>query len=263
MYNEKIRFEDPIRACYFEGRAKTDKGLKKVGMKQPAVGRYLDLIRCVVVSSFAHTYPELNVEFIRELLAAPYCYKPTKFWVVVKGGFAGAERTAHLPKSLIEILSEIWALTDKFHKENGEKMRCLLNNDPRNYDLILRILDETIASDASATSVGVKHLLEKFIDRFPLLPLQPTSKIWHSTLNQWIQNMVKTSGYEYDLARRIVEIAVLKRMLIPVRGVTVMWVLAPRFTENKLVVDRVPCQSFTYNRNVKLHLEISRFGQVQ
>jgi len=258
MHGEKIRFEDPIHACYFEGRVETDKGVKKVGMKQSGIGRYLDLIRCITNSPVANVLPELSMEFLWELLVAPYCYKPAKFWVIMKEGFVEAKRTAHLPSSLTDIISSIWNVVDHFHGENKDKIRSLYDNDIRKYDLLLRMIDEAVPSDAHAATVSIKSLVNFFIDKFALVPTTPTPKVWHSTLNQWVQNIVTTSGYENDFAKRIIEIAVLKRMLIPVRGITIMWVLAPRYRDNKLTVDRVPCQSFTYNRDPELYLEVKK-----
>jgi hypothetical protein len=260
MHGERVKFDDSIHACYFEGRAKTDKGVKKLGMKQPAIGRYLDLVRCVATSPVASALPELAVEVIWELLIAPYCYKPTRFWVIVRDGFAGAKKIAHLHRSLIETITYVWEAVNRFHVENSGKIRGLYDNDVAKYDLIVRVIDEAIPSDATATTVGVKDLVDSLIEKFALLPLVPTPRIWHSTLNQWVENIVTTSGYENDFAKRIIEIAVLKRMLIPVRGITIMWVLAPRYREGKLTVDRVPCQSFTYNREHNLYLEMGKIG---
>ncbi len=105
--------------------------------------------------------------------------------------------------------------------------------------------------------LNAKTLVNHFIEKFLMVPSRPVPKIPLTTLNQSVNNSVDTSGYENDFAKRIIEIASLKRILIPKSGISIMWVLAPRLRNGSLVADRVPCQSFIFNKDHTLYLEIA------
>jgi len=254
IYHENVEFENPIRACYFEGRATTDRGTKKVGLKQSGIGRYLDLVQSICVSPVAKELPELTLNLVWELLVLPYSYKVTRHWIIVKEGFGRAHR-GHLPKSLASVISSVWNAVDGFHSQHNQTIRELYENNVKKYDLLCRVINEAVSSFPDPTTVGIKDLVESLIDRFALSPTAPKPRISHHTLNQWIENIVTTDGYENDFAKRIIEMAVLRRILIPVGGVPVMWVLAPRYREGQFETDRTPCQSLTYNRDSTLYLD--------
>jgi len=253
IQNEPITFEDVIHACYFDGVVEIEGRQKRVGLKQSAIGRYLDLIRCVVISPVANSLPELSLEFIWELLAASYSYKRGKFIVIERHGFASIPKVAHVHSSLGNTITEIWKWVNNFHIKYKNTIRASYGNDVRKYDLTYRIVEKIVL--AAGETLNVKTFVKGLVDMFVMSPLKPTPKIFHTTLNQWVRNSVDTSGYENDFAKRIIEIATLKRILIPQRGITIMWVLAPRYEDGKLKADRVPCQSFIFNKDPKLYLE--------
>ena len=253
ILGEKVTFEDVIRACYFDGVAEVDGKNKKVGLKQSAIGRYLDLIRSVVVSPFFNSLPELTVEFIRELLAASYSYKYGKFYSIARNGFASISKVAHIHSSLSNIINDVWNFSNNFHAKYKNRIRALYGNDVRKYDLTYRVMEKIVSE--KGTMLDIKTLVDGIRGIFVMSPLQPIPRIYHTTLNQWIENSVTTSGYENDFAKRIIEVATLKRILIPKRGITIMWVLAPRLVNEKLEADRVPCQSFIFNTDHTLYLE--------
>jgi len=254
IQNEKVTFEDVIRACYFDGKMDIDGKTKRVGLKQSAIGRYLDLIRCIINSPFSSSLPELTMEFIYELLAVPYCYKSGRFWVITKDGFRSIAQTAHIHSSLSNVIDQVWKSTNHFHTKFKNRIRALYGNDKRKYDLTYRVIND-IAIQRGLT-LNVKTIVTDLKSVFTMVPSRPIEKIFHSSLNQWIQNSVDTSGYENDFAKRIIEIAAIKRILIPNRGITIMWVLAPKYQNGKITVDRVPCQSFIFNKDHTLYLEV-------
>ncbi len=254
IQNETVTFEDVIRACYFDGSLDVDGRHKKVGLKQSAIGRYLDLIRCIVTSPLRNSLPELTLELTWEILAAPYCYKLRKFWSIERKGFVSRAR-AHVHSSLSNIIDQIWDSANSFHMKYKNKIRTFYGNDARKYDLIFRIIEEIETENGQM--LNAKTLVDHFIEKFLMVPSRPVPKIPLTTLNQSVNNSVDTSGYENDFAKRIIEIASLKRILIPKSGISIMWVLAPRLRNGSLVADRVPCQSFIFNKDHTLYLEIA------
>jgi hypothetical protein len=254
IQNEKVTFEDVIRACYFDGQMDIDGKTKRVGLKQSAIGRYLDLVRCIINSPLASSLPELTMEFIYDALVAPYCYKSGRFWVIAKDGFRSIVQTAHIHSSLSNVINQVWKSTNYFHMKFKNRIHALYENDKRKYDLTFRVMND-IAVRRGLT-LNVKTIVTDLKTAFTMVPSRPIAKIFHGSSNQWIQNSVDTSGYENDFAKRIIEIATLKRILIPNRGITIMWVLAPKYQHGKITVDRVPCQSFIFNKDHTLYLEV-------
>jgi hypothetical protein len=255
IQSETITFENVIRACYFDGVVEIEGKPKRVGLKQSSIGRYLDLVRSICVSSYASILPELALEFVRELWVAPYSYKEAKYYMITKKGFKSVPEFAHIHTSLAMSINSVWKCANDFHSRYKNRLRALYGDDLRKYDLTYRIM-KTI-SEKNGIMLDIKTLVTSLIDAFVLVPLSPTSRIFHSTLNQYICNSVDTSGYENDFSKRIIELAALKRILIPKRGTTVMWVLAPRSHEGKIEPERVPCQSFIFNPDHTLYLEVN------
>lgn len=255
IQSEKITFIDVIHACYFDGALEVEGRPKRVGLKQSGIGRYLDLIRSISVSPYASTLPELTLEFIRELMAAPYSYKEARFYMIAKKGFMSVPEFSHIHSSLAAIIYAVWKCANDFHSRYKSKIRALYGNDVRKYDLTYRVMK--VISEKNGNMLNVKTLVMSLINAFILASLSPTPKVFHSTLNQYVHNSVDTSGYENDFAKRIIEIATLKRILISKRGITIMWVLAPRSHEGKTEPDRVPCQSFIFNNDHTLYLGVN------
>jgi hypothetical protein len=254
IQSEKMTFVDVIRACYFEGRLDIDGYSKKVGLKQSGIGRYLDLVRSICVSPFASTLPELSLELIWELLCAPYCYKEAKFYTIAKKGFRSLPEFNTASGSLLTVVTALWNCVDNFHSRYKNRLRILYENDVRKYSLIYRVIDDLAAK--KGRMIDTKSLITHLINAFMMEPLPPTQRVHHSTLNQDIRNGVKTAGYENDFAKRLVDIGTLKRILIPKRGITILWVLAPRLINGKIEPDRVPTQSFIFNSEQSLFLEV-------
>jgi hypothetical protein len=255
IQSDKITFMDVIRACYFDGKLEVEGKPKRVGLKQSGIGRYLDLIRSISVSPYASTIPELTLELIRELMAAPYSYKEARFYMIAKKGFMSVPESSHIHSSLAARISAVWKCANDFHSRYRNRIRAIYGNDVRKYDLTYRVMK--VISAKNGNILDIKTLVSNLISGFVLAPLSPTPKIFHSTFNQYVYNSVDTSGFENDFAKRIIEIATLKRILIPKSGIIVMWVLAPRSQDGKTEPDRVPCQSFIFNTDHTLYLEVN------
>ncbi len=64
-------------------------------------------------------------------------------------------------------------------------------------------------------------------------------------------NTISSEGYENDMAKRLIELASLRRMLIPVRGVPVTALLVTRRDDRgRHVFERVLCQGLRLNQAV-------------
>ena len=241
MHGESIPFENPITACYFEGKAATDRGgQKKVGLKQQSVGRQLDLIKSISIGHIAELHKEKIPLLIWEVFVAPYSYKSGKFWRIVDGGFIELIKERQ-DRALEKLVSRIWDMVRDYHGKHATTMRGVYNNAITKYDLLAMSLFQ-LSRRKEKLVFSIDELIKFFIDEFEIKPSTPTTKIKHGILNQWIENIVSVKDYENDMAKRLLEIAVLKRMLIPKMGTVEMWILSPSKKNGKLMAQRQPCQ---------------------
>jgi hypothetical protein len=252
MYREEITFPNIISACYFEGKIITERSTRKIGLRKQAVGRYLDIIRCISQSGFRDSLPELTLLFIRELLIAPYFYlRRSREGVVNSKGFYNhifENRRSGYYKPISNKLIPIAEKINTFVNEEASNIKKLYENNPAKYDLLYRVLMETPSEVYDMNLLITKRLIECLIDIFSLKPQQSIEQVRHNLTNQLVKNSVKTDGYENDLAKRIIEIAVLRRILIPVSGIPIMWVLTANVRDGKMVYSRAQAQNFQLNK---------------
>jgi hypothetical protein len=106
---------------------------------------------------------------------------------------------------------------------------------------------------------SVDELIKFFIDEFEIKPSIPPDKIKHGVLNQWVENVVSVKDYENDMAKRLLEIATLKRMLMPKLGTVEMWILVPSKRNGEVRAQRQPCQMLSFNKDTELYLRIEDY----
>ena len=257
MHGDSVSFENPIVACYFEGRATTDRGQKKLGLKQQSVGRQLDLIKNLTMGHIAELHKEKILLLIWEVFKAPYSYKPGKFWRIIDGGFIWLIKERQ-ERDLEKLVIKIWELVSQYHNECATTIKKVYGMDIKKYDL-LSILLFQLFEETKKVIFSIDDLIKYVIDEFEIKPSQPTPKIRHSILNQWIENITSVEDYENDIAKRLLEIATLKRMLLPKMGTVDMWILTPTKKDDRLVAQRQPCQMLSFNRDANLYLEIEQY----
>jgi len=255
MHAEAIPFENPILACYFEGQATTDKGVrKKLGLKQQSVGRQLDLIRNIAMGHMGELHKEKIMLLMWEIFVAPYSYKSGKFWRIMDGGFIELIKERQ-ERPLEKMVASVWDVVNKYFGNNAAAVREIYDNDVRKYDLLtislLRLYEEK-----NKTVFAIDELIKFFTDEFEIRPSLPLQRIRHTILNQWVENIVSAKDYENDMAKRLLEVAALKRMLIPKMGTVEMWILTPFKRDDVLMAQRQPCQMLSLNKDTGLYLGI-------
>ena len=254
MYQMEYTFPCVMSACYFDGEIKTDSGTHKIGLRKQAVGRYLDILKSICESQWATETPELIVLFLREMLVAPY-YIEMRGGVgrVVEGGFyqdmADKEKMSTY-RGLSSIVLNIHKLITDFCEKYRTRITDIYPS-VQTSDILYRVLNE-LPQDAfeMGDRIIIKKLLSHVVSKLGLKQTPPVSSIHHSVVNKDIKNVVQ-SGYEMDMARRIVELAVLKQELICVSGVPVVQVLRREVFRGKPQYVRVNCQNFRLNSNIE------------
>ena len=257
MHGESVSFDNPIVACYFEGRATTDRGQKKLGLKQQSIGRQLDLIKNLTRGHIAEHHKEKIPLLIWEVFKAPYSYKSGKFWRIIDGGFIELIKERQ-ERDIEKLVLKIWELVNQYYNECAITVRTLCDIDIKKYDLFSMLLFK-LAEEKDKSVFSIDELIKSIIDEFEIKPSQPTQKIRHSILNQWIENIVSVKGSENDMAKRLLEIAALKRMLIPKMGIADMWILTPSKKNEGFVAQRQPCQMLSFNRDTDLYIGIEQY----
>lgn len=257
MHGESISFENPVVACYFEGRATTDRGQKKLGLKQQSVGRQLDLIKNLTIGHVAELHKEKILLLMWEILKAPYSYKPSKFWRIIDGGFIELIRERQ-ERDLEKLVMKIWELVNQYYNESATKIKTIYDRSIKKHDLLSVLLFQ-LADEKNKAVFSIDELIKSIIDEFEITPSQPTPKIRHSILNQWIENIISVKDYENDMAKRLLEIATLKRMLLPKMGTVDMWVLTPSKKNEGVAAQRQPCQMLSFNKDTNLFIGIEQY----
>jgi hypothetical protein len=257
IFGDKIKFSNVIEACYFQGRVKTDKGERELGLKQTATGRHFDVIRCVAGSHYSNSLPELTILLIRELLHAPFYYKSGRFLKIARSLISAInEGYLHSNSVIIGKFNKISSDCSDFRTKHESFIRKFYLNDQRNSDLIWRVIQDEVPTKHTTAAVTVKEVIVAMKKGFSIKPTPPPSFVKHSVLGKEVANLASVEGFENDMARRLAEIATLKRMLIPVTGLPQMWVLVPRMRNGKMTFERAPCQNFTLNTDPRLYLEV-------
>jgi hypothetical protein len=131
MHGESVSFENPIVACYFEGRATTDRGRKKLGLKQQSVGRQLDLIKNLTMGHLAELHKEKILLLIWEVFKAPYSYKPGKFWRIIEGGFIKLIEERQ-ERELEKVVFKIWEPVNQYYNKFVSQIKTVYNMDVKN-----------------------------------------------------------------------------------------------------------------------------------
>ncbi len=259
MHEESISFENAVVACYFAGRATTDRGQKKLGLKQQSVGRQLDLMKNLTIGHIAELHKEKILLLIWEVFKAPYSYKSGKFWRIVDGGFIELIKERQ-ERDLEKLTRKIWELTNQYYMEYAATIKRVHGMDVKKYDLLTMPLFQ-LTEKMNKVVFSIDELIKSIIDEFEIKPSQPIPKIRHSILNQWIENIVSVKDYENDMAKRLLEIAALKRMLMPRMGTVDMWILTPSKKNDKFVAKRNPCQMLSFNKDTNLYIGIEQYNK--
>ncbi len=258
MHREAVIFENIIAACYFEGRAQTEKGAKKLGLKQQGVGRQLDLMRCLAVGHLPELHPEKIILLLWELFRAPYSYKPGRLFRISQGGFIDVIKERQ-ERDLEKVILEIWAVIDAHRVEFLDELKAIWAGERTNYDLLAMLLSG-LSTEQKKEVFTISDLIKLLGDEFELRPYPVAPRIKHGILNQWIRNIVSVKDYENDMAKRLLEVGVLKRILLARMGTVDMWVLVPSKITGKLLADRQPCQMLQFNRDSSLYLDITDYN---
>lgn len=251
MLGQSLSFPNIISACYFSSKVLTDRGQRQLGLRKEATGRYLDLIRCAAHSPLASELPELTIHLIIEVLTAPYFFemRGARGAVDSKGfhHYMYEKRNLQIYKGIAKIVGEIYQLAMDFWKNNKNQIQGFYGENPSRSDLLYRILlDSPINIFEMGDRISVKGLVRYLIESFNITLTQPVKSFRHSILNIDVTNTVSVNGYENDLAKRLIEIAVLKGALIPTSGVSIIRVLRQDMLSGKF--ERVPSQSFRLSR---------------
>jgi len=257
MHGESVSFDNPIVACYFEGRATTDRGQKKLGLKQQSIGRQLDLIKNLTRGHIAEHHKEKIPLLIWEVFKAPYSYKSGKFWRIIDGGFIELIKERQ-ERDIEKLVLKIWELVNQYYNECAITVRTLCDMDIKKYDLFSMLLFK-LAEEKDKSVFSIDELIKSTIDEFEIKPSQPPPRIRHGILNQWIENIVSIKDYENDMAKRLLETATLKRMLIPKMGTVDMWILTPSKKNEGFVAQRQPCQMLSFNKDANLFIGIEQY----
>ena len=254
MHRESVIFENPIVACYFEGRAETDKEQKKLGLKQQSIGRQMDLIKNLTAGHIAELHKEKILLLVWEVLQAPYSYKPGKFWRIVNGGFIEFIKVIkHQERDIEKLIIKIWEMVNNFYSEHSITIKTIYDMDFKKYDLLSMLLFK-LSEEKNKLVFSIGELIKYFIDEFEIKPSQPPLRIRHHILNQWINNIVSIKDYENDMSKRLLEFSTLKRMLIPKMGTVDMWILTPSKKNSDIVAQRQPCQMLSFNKDANLYI---------
>lgn len=256
MYQLEYQFPSVISACYFDAEVKTENRSVAIGLRKQSVGRYLDIVRSLCQSSYSVNIPELILLLIEETLNAPY-YIEQRGGVgkVIVTGFFGdmySRRSDSKYKMIAKSIISIKNLTREFVERNGPTISSFYGQSPSKSDLLYRVLSNLpLDSFELGDRIIIKKLIGHFQKEFSLTQTTPLSTIKHSLLNVDVKNTVSQSGYEVDMAKRLVEIAVLKRILLCISGVPIVRVLKEEYFREKQVINRVPCQHFRLEKNEK------------
>ncbi|GEM_PF-4738005 len=261
MHGESVSFENSIVACYFEGRATTDRGQKKLGLKQQGIGRQLDLIKNLTMGHITELHKEKVMLLMWEILRAPYSYKPGKYLRIIDGGFIELIKERQ-ERDIEKLVIKIWELVNEYYSEFAITVKTVYGMDIKRYDFLAMLLFQ-LAEEKNKTVFSIDELTKFIIDEFEIKPSQPTQRIRHSILSQWIENTIWKEGKwkqsDNDMAKRLLEIATLKMMLMPRMGTVDMWILTPSKKNDKYVAERNPCQILSFNKDANLYISIEQF----
>jgi hypothetical protein len=260
MYRMAYAFPNVISACYFDGKVQTEKGGREIGLRKQSIGRYLDLIRSLCQSKYASETPELLLVLVHELLVAPYYLEQRGIGRVSEDGFWGDIKSKSKEssyKDIHKVVSAIHEAVSDYVSSNASAIAAVYST-PETRDLIYRaILRLPKNAFEMGDLISVKRLIEYLMTEFNVSQTQPIKVLRHSVTNTDVTNSVQL-GYETDMVRRLIELAVLKRELICTSGVAVIQVLKQEAFRDKLQYVRAKCQNFRVNANTD---RISAFGE--
>jgi hypothetical protein len=120
---------------------------------------------------------------------------------------------------------------------------------PETSDLLYRELAARRLEAQLGGFLPIQQLVALFREAFGLSPTPVVSSLVHGPTGKEALNSISSEGYENDMAKRLMELASLKRMLIPMRGVPVTAMLvARRDDRGRRVFERVLCQGLRLNK---------------
>ncbi|MCG2718591.1 MAG: hypothetical protein L6408_07155 [Nanoarchaeota archaeon] len=264
---EFIQFASPMEACYFDGKVVATG--KRVGLKKTATGWYLDLLKCVLLSQYTSQLPDVTLEFLKELLDAPYYYRRLGHGKGIayvdtagfgnfitkwkRGKYKGLGSLSILP--IIDIVQQIRDIVDEFHTAFTSVRKELYNDDRSKYDLAVRYFENFIAESTQSGIVMADKLLLSIIEHFQLRPSTPIPSLTHSTVGEIVSSVKSGERYENNMGKRIVELFCLKYMLFPSRAIYGAFeILMPKLIGKQEVFERIRTQSFIINREKGMYV---------
>jgi hypothetical protein len=250
MLRAEVEFPSVVAACYFQGRlGDLDKG--EIGLRKPGIGRQLDLIRCVAASTHAATDPELTLKLLGELLMAPWYFERRgRIEQVASGGvfgYLGRLRRSGFYRPIYMTVRTFAEPVLNFVQDQHWLVKTV-KEAPVSSDLLYRELMDRRLEPQLGGVIPIQQLVTHFREAFKLTATSAVPTVVHDPTGKEVVNTISSDGYENDMAKRLIELASLKRMLIPVRGVPVTALLVARRDDRGLrVFERVLCQGLRLN----------------
>lgn len=251
MYLEEFTFPSVISACYFDGTVTNQKGgATKVGLRKQNIGRHLDLLRCVCASRFADYHPELTLVLAYEILTAPlFLSQRGRAGMVEQTGVIG-----HLTKNRHSgyyrpVVTVAMPLFDELRAFLRAEMHLIRKLHGQNPDLLYQVLHPLASTTTEMDMMPISRVEDALITQFNLTPTPSVASVHHKTMNQLVTNSVKVGGFERDMAKRVCELATLRRILIPIAGIVRAWLLVEQFNGVKQTYVRTQAQGFKMNND--------------
>jgi hypothetical protein len=245
MRGSQIQFPSIVSACYFQGRLNGS----ELGLRKPAIGRQLDLIRCLSSGRVAREQPEQAALLIAEVLLAPWYYESRgRVGEVASDGFYQYLYRLRRSGYFRQLYMTVRFFADSVIAFAKDRQAVLLNAAlPTATDLLLNEVKE-LAGSTSGDVIPIQDLVQRLIHRFDLQPTATVDKVLHGPTGEEVVNSLSSAGFENDIAKRLMELAALKRLIIPVHGVPVMSILVSRTgPAGQRIFQRVLCQGFRLN----------------
>lgn len=250
MRGADIGFPSVVSGCYFQGRL-SERGTFEIGLRKPGLGRELDLIRCVAGSASLDASPDLVVKLVGELLVAPwYMERRGGIEHVASGGVWGyleKQRRSGYYRSVYMVVRGFAEAVLDFVR-NEDLLLGGIKKSPASADLLYQELTRASLQPQLAGILSFQNLVSHLKEKFDLRPTKAQPTVIHSVTGEDVRNTVSSEGFENDMAKRLIELSSLKRILIPVRGVPVTALLITRQDQRgRKVFERVLCQGLRFN----------------
>lgn len=234
----RLNFANVIDALYYYGYVEKEGSegnlvRRKVGFHLATIGWNLDLIRNLSAAGcpFRDPYPELLVKLILEVLEAPYRWDDPKGrggGALTADGLIQVLREYHKSgsnwKRVLGICEEVYAIAAGHRSkliDLGNRLRPhVLPAGIASWDLLEIVLNELMITESDHSVIDARVLARRMIDEFKLQQMPTTRKFQLSggelvapaASGQEDEGGASYAGY---MARRLVELSVLKNIIAP------------------------------------------------